>query len=199
MMSKLQQPLFVLAFAGLFACSSPTAAQSRDGDTKDLNPTCEVGRDAQACLRQAIRLYEGKKLTKDDVGARRFAAKACAEGNAEGCNFLAAMLEKAIGGPADRPSAVRNYRRACSEGYANACYNLGQLFYREAASNDEVAEARALFARGCDAHIADSCNNHAVMLKFGEGGPRDLPGARARFDAACRGTATRAAPTTATC
>src|SRR3546814_14335279 len=63
--------------------------------------------------------------------------------------------------------------------------NLGQLFYFAAANEGEVVEARELFAEACDAKIADSCNNHAVMVKFGEDGPRDLSAARALFDAAC--------------
>src|SRR3546814_16080963 len=88
---------------------------SPSSNPAELPRACDIDRDAQSCLKQAIRLYEGKKLSKDDLTARRFAAKACAEGAAEGCNFLAAMLEKGIGGPADRQAAVRNYRRACSE------------------------------------------------------------------------------------
>src|SRR3546814_4656858 len=113
---------------------------SPSSNPAELPQACDVDRDAQSCLKQAIRLYEGKTLPKDDATARRFAAKACAEGAAEGCNFLAAMLEKGIGGPADRQAAVRNYRRACNAGYANACYNLGQLFYFAAANEGEVVE-----------------------------------------------------------
>src|SRR3546814_18584469 len=111
--------VFAFALGGLFTLAPASAARSPSSNPAELPQACDVDRDAQSCLKQAIRLYEGKTLPKDDATARRFAAKACAEGAAEGCNFLAAMLEKGIGGPADRQAAVRNYRRACNEGYAN--------------------------------------------------------------------------------
>src|SRR5690606_32738796 len=159
MMTTLLCLFLALTLTGLFTLAPASSAQSPGSDAADLPRACDIDRDAQSCLKQAIRLYEGKKLSKDDLTARRFAAKACAEGAAEGCNFLAAMLEKGIGGPADRQAAVRNYRRACSAGYANACYNLGQLFYYAAANESEVVQARALFAEACDAKIADSCKD----------------------------------------
>src|SRR3546814_6541713 len=97
-MTTLLRLVFAVALGGLFTLAPASAARSPSSNPAELPQACDVDRDAQSCLKQAIRLYEGKTLPKDDATARRFAAEACAEGAAEGCNFLAAMLEKGIGG-----------------------------------------------------------------------------------------------------
>src|SRR3546814_15508228 len=103
--------VFAFALGGLFTLAPASAARSPSSNPAELPQACDVDRDAQSCLKQAIRLYEGKTLPKDDATARRFAATACAAGDAAGCNFLAAMLETGIGGPADRQAAVRSEER----------------------------------------------------------------------------------------
>src|SRR3546814_5031915 len=70
--------VFAVALGGLFTLAPASAARSPSSNPAELPQACDVDRDAQSCLKQAIRLYEGKTLPKDDATARRFAAKACA-------------------------------------------------------------------------------------------------------------------------
>ena len=66
------------------------------------------------------------------VGAPRARAAiegSCAKGHISSCSFAGILRRDAIGGPADLPTAIRNFETACSGGNAMACQNLASVYW----------------------------------------------------------------------
>jgi hypothetical protein len=90
------------------------------------------------------------------------------------------------GGPKDLARAFTLSARACDGGNLRGCYNLGVAYYRGLGGREkDLAKARGLFERSCTPEEARGCFNLGLMRARAEGGPNDLPGARAALARAC--------------
>jgi len=66
-------------------------------------------------------LSGGQGVPKDEPRAREIFAKACKEGEAQGCYYLGLMFSEGKGGPKDKARANEFFEQACKGGITDAC------------------------------------------------------------------------------
>jgi hypothetical protein len=106
----------------------------------------------------------------------------CDGGDAAACARLGRLRLAGSEGPKDKQGGREAFERACELDDGASCGMAGSLVY---ARRDR--EARRWLRRGCDLDHFRSCTTLAWMLRHGEGGDADLPGAGAAFEKACLG------------
>jgi len=147
---------------------------------------CSSG-EVQRCMDMARRYLEGKpRLSKDEAQARRFADRACDQGDAAGCRLVGQLAYQGLGGPVDGARVVSAFDRACQGGDNDSCVALAI-----ASARGEVVPANGPLAlsaaeRACSRRDADGCMLAAHIAHEGPAGQaRDGERARRHADQAC--------------
>jgi TPR repeat protein len=113
--------------------------------------------------------------------------KGCAAGNAEDCYRLGLLLEYGQGTPRDLDRAGSFYRVACEAHHGLACYRLAHYLghYRDP---PDLVGAAARYDDACASPARRGCHNLAMMLRDGDGIPKDPARAVTLSRRACEGT-----------
>ncbi len=88
-----------------------------------VRAACERG-DMEGCADVG---FHAVFVSKDYGEGRRYLARACEGKVARGCFGLAGMHANGMGGPVDRPAAIRLLGRACELGFPPACTMRDQM------------------------------------------------------------------------
>jgi len=88
---------------------------------------CDAG-ETGSCIDLALMYRDGHKGVGSD-DAKQFALykKACAAGNADGCDYLAGAYEEGTSVPQSDSQAKANYTKACNMGSSQGCEDLAKL------------------------------------------------------------------------
>jgi TPR repeat protein len=106
----------------------------------------------------------------------------CAEGDAESCARLAALV---LGRDGVVPRVRELFERACAGGSGKGCNGLG-VFAQRSDPPDTTA-AREHYERACEMGYAGGCYNLGQMHRFGVGTGADLAAAAGWYERACDG------------
>lgn len=142
---------------------------------------CEAG-SSSACLNLSIRLYQSNPGESARLGER-----ACADGQALGCEIAGEHHHFGRGVPVDTKKALRFYKAACDGGDQSGCTNTG-LLYAGAAADIPKNEALGIqyTARACDGGVSTACGNLGLKYEFGVVVAKDPKKAVDLFARACR-------------
>lgn len=146
---------------------------------------CE-GNEPRGCVLLGIMHYEGKGVPKDQVRAAQLHRAACQAGDADGCSNLGQMALDGEGGPRDLRLAEVALTRGCNAGRASACDNLGYMALGMYGLKADHARAAVLFKRACDGDHGAGCGNLGILQELGLGTAKNVDGALAAYQKACK-------------
>jgi TPR repeat protein len=148
-----------------------------------LRKACDL--DARTCA--GLGLLRQCATPPDLTGAAALFARACEQGEPQGCHLLGLAARRGAGVPRDPARAARLQEGACAGGVAAACAELGAALATGDGVRRDVSRALPLLERSCDASDAVGCLRLGDALAHGgEGVARDVVRARAAHDRACR-------------
>ena len=123
----------------------------------------------------AMRLFEGRGLSKDQVAAARWFERAASLGLAPAQYRLGSMYEKGIGVPADPAAAKRWYLKAAEAGNARAAHNLAVMNADPGGGGEpNYVEAAKWFRKAAELGVRDSQYNLGILYARGLGVEKDL-------------------------
>ena len=121
----------------------------------------------------AMRLFEGRGLSKDQTASARWFERAASLGLAPAQYRLGSMYEKGIGVTRDSAAARRWYVKAAEAGNARAAHNLA-VMSAEAGGAPNYPEAVKWFRMAAERGVHDSQYNLAILYARGLGVEKDL-------------------------
>ena len=121
----------------------------------------------------AMRLFEGRGLSKDQTAAARWFQRAASSGLAPAQYRLGSMYEKGVGVTRDPAAARRWYVKAAEAGNARAAHNLA-VMSAEAGGAPNYPEAVKWFRMAAERGVHDSQYNLAILYARGLGVEKDL-------------------------
>ena len=77
-------------------------------------------------------------------------AKACSEGNAEGCFTLGYMYKNGSGIEQDTQKTAALWERACMLGDSNGCIKVAMLYEKGSDIKQDHQKAKELLSKACD-------------------------------------------------
>ena len=123
----------------------------------------------------AMRLLEGRGLSKDQAAAARWFERAASLGLAPAQYRLGSMYEKGIGLPADPAAAKRWYLKAAEAGNARAAHNLAVMNADPGRGGEpNYVEAAKWFRKAAEVGVRDSQYNLGILYAHGLGVEKDL-------------------------
>ena len=123
----------------------------------------------------AMRLFEGRGLSKDQAAAARWFERAASLGLAPAQYRLGSMYEKGIGVPADPAAAKRWYLKAAEAGNARAAHNLAVMNADPGGGGEpNYVEAAKWFRKAAELGVRDSQYNLGILYARGLGVEKDL-------------------------
>ena len=128
--------------------------------------------DAAAQYEVAVRLADGRGVTRDLKDATVWFERAAKQGLAPAQYRLGSMYEKGLGVSADPVAAVTWYEKAANAGNTRAMHNLAVLSAE--GSKPDYAKAVTWFTKAANAGIRDSQYNLAILYARGLGVPQNL-------------------------
>jgi TPR repeat protein len=161
---------------------------------------CRLG-DGEGCEALADLLRSGAlgaadpaRLAALDTRAIPLLDAMCSGGGIGACTVLAEMLDEGEGVTVDHERAATLRERACEADLTNACNGVAVRLLEKGPRHDP-AKAATLLRRSCDGKQRNgllhfnpvACSNLGVLLRDGDGVPRDLAGAARAFDHGCDG------------
>lgn len=178
---------FVLAFSLAATACRGSSEPAKSSETRgSAAPTAAVTTWDQDAERGFAIWEQGKR--REDAGARRLFANACAHGSNLGCTGLAAMDLRAGG---DTKTAIARLTSACEAAIAPACSMLASAYDNGTGVPRDDAKAVQLARGACDAGQQSACVIYARAMLFGDHGvTRDPKRTRELAAVACeRGVA----------
>ncbi|HTZ68413.1 MAG TPA: hypothetical protein VMB83_13325 [Roseiarcus sp.] len=157
--------------------SGPSAADLMAAIPPGISPSL---RDAVAAgqpaaqYELAMRLIEGRGLTKDPPAAARWFERAAVAGLAPAQYRLGSMYEKGIGVTSDPAAAKRWYLKAAEAGNARAAHNLAVMNADPAGGEANYVEAAKWFRKAAELGVRDSQYNLGILYARGLGVEKDL-------------------------
>ena len=128
--------------------------------------------DAKAQIDLAIRLRDGKGITKDDADAMQWAHKAADAGNADALDFVGfAYLRGAV--VKRNPAIAIAYFKAAANDSAQAAFNLGQCYFGAQGIEQDCAKALNWWKTAAERGHGRAAANAAMAYHSGEGIPAD--------------------------
>ncbi|MEZ5513255.1 MAG: tetratricopeptide repeat protein [Steroidobacteraceae bacterium] len=115
--------------------------------------TCRRG-DANACMRAALRYYNGKAPDVDGSRAAFHLAAACDGGIGDACWLLGVMLAQGVRLERDDAAAAANYLKGCNLRHGTSCTVLGDMLRRGVGVPKDAARADQLRQLGCSLESA---------------------------------------------
>jgi hypothetical protein len=133
--------------------------------------------DAKARIDLAIRLRDGKGVTKDDAQAMHWAHKAADAGNADALDFVGfAYLRGAV--VKRNPAIAIAYFKAAADESAQAAFNLGQCYFGAQGTEQDCAQALEWWKKAAERGHGRAASTAAMAYLSGEGVPPDAKLAR---------------------
>jgi uncharacterized protein len=133
--------------------------------------------DAKAQIDLAIRLRDGKGISKDDVKAMQWAHRAADAGNADALDFVGfAYLRGSV--VKRNPAIAIGYFKAAADESAQAAFNLGQCYYGAQGTEQDCAKALEWWEKAAMKGHGRAAAAAAMAFHSGEGIPRDPAKAR---------------------
>lgn len=130
------------------------------------------GGDAKAQVDLAIRLRDGKGITKDDAEAMQWAHKAADAGNADALDFVGfAYLRGAV--VKRNPTIAIAYFKAAANDSAQAAFNLGQCYFGAQGTEQDCAKALEWWTKAAERGHGRAAAVAAMAYHAGEGIPAD--------------------------
>jgi TPR repeat protein len=117
--------------------------------------------------------------------ARQTLPSVCAAGNHRACLLLGELEEIGLGGPADKPSALRRYTAGCDRGHGAACYALA---HGQGSGSWEPVPSKTFvqtFQRSCASGFAGGCAVSGLATAQGLGVEKDRTRGIAQATEAC--------------
>jgi TPR repeat protein len=133
--------------------------------------------DAKSQIALAIRLRDGKGVTKNDAEAMQWAHKAADAGSADAMDFVGfAYLRGAV--VKRSPEIAIAYFKAAADESAQAAFNLGQCYYGAQGTQQDCAKALVWWEKAAEMGHGRAAAAAAMAFHAGEGLPRDAVKAR---------------------
>jgi TPR repeat protein len=121
-------------------------------------------------------LSDGRRLSRNPLGAGRSFKQACDLGLESACSSLVNMVHTDGDGVLLEP---------CSRGDGRSCFMLGSLYYGGQGVNRNLEYSATLFQQSCTAGFTRGCGQLGESYLFGEGVPKDVTKARQILEKAC--------------
>jgi TPR repeat protein len=130
------------------------------------------GGNAKAQIDLAMRLRDGKGVTKDDAEAMQWAHKAADAGNADALDFVGfAYLRGAV--VKRNPAIAIAYFKAAANDSAQAAFNIGQCYFGAQGTEQDCAKALDWWKTAAERSHGRAAANAAMAYHSGEGIPAD--------------------------
>ena len=133
--------------------------------------------DAKAQLDLAIRLRDGKGVTKDDAEAMQWAHKAADAGNADAQDFVGSAYLRGAVVKRNTALAIAYFKEAADDS-AQAAFNLGQCYYGAQGTEQDCAKALDWWKKAADKGHGRAASTAAMAFLSGEGIAPDAAQAR---------------------
>lgn len=91
--------------------------------------------------------------------ARESFEKACSEGSASGCSYLAYVCTEGLGGPSDLQKARQLYSKGCQNRRYGDCEGLGTVYQDE----HNLGLAATYYAKACRGGVAEACQRWKAL------------------------------------
>jgi TPR repeat protein len=165
----------VLIMSAMLAASiAPLRAELPE--ISELTAKAERG-EAASQLALAVRLRDGKGVTKDDAAAMQWAHRAADAGNAEAMDFVGfAYLRGSV--VKRQPEIAFAYFKAAAGKSAQAAFNLGQCYFGAQGTAQDCAQALEWWEKAAERGHGRAAATAAMAYHSGEGVPRDAVKAR---------------------
>ena len=135
------------------------------------------GGDAKAQIELAIRLRDGKGVTKDDAQAMQWAHKAADAGNVDALDFVGfAYLRGAV--VKRNPAIAIAYFKAAANESAQAAFNLGQCYFGAQGTEQDCPQALEWWKKAAEMGNGRAAACAAMAYRSGEGVAADAVQAR---------------------
>ena len=158
-------------FCILFATFLMSIADLSADEITELHNRAKGG-DAKAQIDLAIRLRDGKGITKDDAEAMHWAHKAADAGNADAMDFVGfAYLRGAV--VKRNPAIAIAYFKAAANDSAQAAFNLGQCCFGAQGTEQDCAKALEWWKKAAEKGHGRAAAVAAMAYHAGEGIPAD--------------------------
>ena len=142
--------------------------------------------DPAAQYELALRLVDGRGLTRDPHAASQWLERAAIQGLAPAQYRLGSLYEKGVGVPRDVAIAKSWYKKAADAGNARAMHNLAVLSAETVGIKPDYTEAAEWFSKAAQFGVKDSQYNLAILYARGMGVPQDLGQSWLYFSLAAR-------------
>ena len=129
---------------------------------------------APAQFEIAVRLSDGKGVTRDVKAAVNWFERAAKQGLAPAQYRLGSIYEKGVGVTADPALAVAWYEKAAGQGNIRAMHNLAVMSAEGAGAKPDYGKAVTWFTKAASYGVRDSQYNLAVLCARGLGVPQNL-------------------------
>ncbi len=161
------------ATAGVATWPAPGADPAPNGLGEGLRAKAAAG-DAAAQYEVALRLADGRTVTRDPKLAATWFEKAASQGFAPAQYRLGSAYEKGIGVSRDAALASAWYGRAADAGNIRAMHNLAVMAAEGAAGKPDYAKAATWFGKAAGYGVRDSQFNLAILRARGLGVEQSL-------------------------
>ncbi|MFN0074964.1 MAG: C39 family peptidase [Prosthecobacter sp.] len=153
-----------------------TATTLPADELTDLQSQAASG-DAKSQIALAIRLRDGKGITKNDAEAMQWAHKAADAGNAEAQDFVGfAYLRGAV--VKRNPEIAIAYFKEAADESAQAAFNLGQCYFGAQGTAQDCPKALEWWKKAAKMGNGRAAANAAMAYRSGEGVEPDAALAR---------------------
>ena len=171
-MNLIHTPLLALTICLTpFIMSIPPLPAAESAEMGNLRSRASDG-DAKAQLDLAIRLRDGKGVTKDDAEAMKWAHLAADHGNADAMDFVGfAYLRGAV--VKRSPEIAFRYFKAAADKSPSAAFNLGQCYFGAQGTEQDCAKALDWWKKAAERGHGRAASTAAMAYLSGEGVPPD--------------------------
>ena len=152
---------------------SPTASAA--AGTAPLSPA-EVGR-------HALALYQQHQYDQ----AQPLLEQTCKAGQADSCDDLGRMYQRAQGVEQDYKMAWSLYSEACDDGSLQGCDHLASMYNYKLGVAQDYPRAATLYGRACNGGVLEGCNDLGYMYQMKQGVAQDYQHASTLYEKACDG------------
>jgi Sel1 repeat len=133
---------------------------------------------ADGCFRLGTMLSEGKRISRNPIGAARSLGRACDIGFQGACDSLVSLVAS------DGETVLQ---QPCNQGDATSCFMLGSLYAVGQSVTRNPERSATLYQQSCTAGFMRGCGMLGEDYISGEGVPRDMIKARQILEGACSG------------
>ncbi len=198
-MRSFNNTILTLAFGFLLFAPAVAIAQTTVKDEIAAANAAFAAKDIPTAVRHMAAACDLGSIEKCEVLGEGFAAgdatqktraaeffeKACAGGNATGCNNLGVLYSKGSGVAKDAARAEALFEKACAIGRADSCGGAAQMLYNGNGVAQDKKKAARLFEQGCIGGSGASCEVAGVYYSQGGVFAKDETHALRLLDKGC--------------